>query len=165
MAVEFMKLSIRDVKYPGMHLQMKAQFFLKNLLYGGTMDSPKEQIRKIKKGLPTQFFNDICKDLDLPETHLAKVIKASANNLAIRKKQGFFSFSESERLFRIRRIYNRALEVFEDEAVVKKWFKNPYWLLENAAPIDYLDTETGGREIEEVLRHIENGAFTFALPV
>ncbi len=129
------------------------------------MESADKQIQRIKRGLPITFFNSICKDIELNENRLASIIKTSASTLTIRKKEGVFSLSESERLLRIRLIYNKALEVFENEKVVQKWLKNPYWLIDNIAPIDYLDTEIGGREIEKILHHLKNGLFTFALPV
>ncbi len=129
------------------------------------MDSPREQIQKIKKRLPMQYFNSICKDIELSKKHLARIIQSSESNLVIRKKEGVFSFSESERLFRIRRVYKKALEVFDDEKEIKKWFKKPCWLLNDVAPIDYLDTEIGSREIENILQHIKIGTFGFALPI
>lgn len=120
------------------------------------MDSPKKQIEQIKKGLTIQFFNDICEDVELSKKRLMRVLRISESILAIRKKEGVFSFSESERLFRIRRIYNKALEIFTDKDSAKTWLKDPCWLLNNVTPIDYLETEIGGKEIENIFQHIEN---------
>ena len=124
------------------------------------MDSPIEQIQRIKKGLPLEFFNSIRKDIELPEKRLASIIKTSTSTLAIRKKKGVFSFSESERLYRIRRIYNRAIDVFQDKDTVKQWFKEPLWQLGGVSPIDFVDTEIGAREVEDFLGRLEHGVFS-----
>jgi putative toxin-antitoxin system antitoxin component (TIGR02293 family) len=91
---------------------------------------------------------------------LARIINTSTSTLAVRKKTGVFSFSESERLFRIRRIYNRAMEIFEDRELTKKWLKEPNWQLGGTAPIDFIDTEIGAREVENLLGRLEHGIFS-----
>jgi putative toxin-antitoxin system antitoxin component (TIGR02293 family) len=128
------------------------------------MEFSKEQIQTIKKGLSIKFFKKICKDIELTEKCLAGILKMTTNTLSLRKKEGRFSLSESEQLFRIRENYNKALEVFQDEQVSKNWFKNPYWLLKDSKPIDLTATETGSKEVEQLLDHIKNGWLSFIIP-
>ncbi|MCK5542441.1 MAG: DUF2384 domain-containing protein [Desulfobacterales bacterium] len=124
------------------------------------LQNPKTQIEEIKKGLPLNFFTKICKEIGMPEKRLARIISTSTSTLAIRKKKGVFSFAESERLFRIKRIFNMALRVFEDSNLTKQWFKKPLVHLQGQAPIDFLDTEIGAREVENLLGRIEHGVFS-----
>jgi len=124
------------------------------------MYSPIEEIKKIKKGLPLSDFNRLRMDIDLPEKRLASVMKIPISTLGTRKKKGSFTFSESERLSRIRRIYNRALEVFGDQEAAKQWLKTPLFHLTEVAPIEFIDTEIGAREVENLLGRIEHGVFS-----
>ena len=124
------------------------------------LQNPKAQIKAIKKGLPFNYFEQICKEVEIPESHLTSLIRISTRTLANRKKKGVFSFTESERLFRIKRVYNIALKVFEDTDLTKKWFKNSLFYLQGQAPIDFLDTEIGAREVENLLGRVEHGVFS-----
>jgi|SaaInl7_135m_RNA_FD_contig_71_587745_length_1489_multi_3_in_0_out_0_2 putative toxin-antitoxin system antitoxin component (TIGR02293 family) len=128
------------------------------------MDSSKEQIQTIKKGLPIQFFKKICTDIELTEKCLTAILKMTTNTLSLRKKEGIFSLSESEQLYRIRQIYTKALEVFQDEKEAKNWFKKPYWLLKDSIPVDLTATETGSKEVEQLLYYIKNGWVSFSIP-
>lgn len=153
---------------PGWDLRVEKDFFLEyHYSKTGTLEKERlgmesflKQIQRIKSGLPITFFNRISKDIGLPEKHLARIINTSTSTLAVRKKTGVFSFSESERLFRIRRIYNRAMEIFQDRELTKKWLKEPNWQLGGTAPIDFIDTEIGAREVENLLGRLEHGIFS-----
>ena len=123
------------------------------------MDSTIEEIARIKKGLPLSYFNSLCREIDLPEKRLAKVVSIPVSTLATRKKKGNFTFPESERLARIGRIYNRAVEVFEDKSLAKQWLKKPLFHLDGIAPIEFIDTELGAMEVENLLGRIEHGVF------
>ena len=119
-----------------------------------------KEIEEIKKGLPLSYFSKLCREINLPEKRLANVVKIPVSTLATRKKRGQFTFPESERLARIRRIYNRAVEVFQDNDLAKQWLKEPLFHLNNIAPIDFIDTELGAKEVEDLLGRIEYGVFS-----
>lgn len=124
------------------------------------MSSTLDEIEKIKKGLPVSFFNELRREIDLTEKRLCSVVQVPVSTLATRKKKRRFTFPESERLARVRRIYNRAIEVFEDPELAKQWLKEPLFHLQNIAPIDFLETELGAREVENLLGRIEHGVFS-----
>jgi putative toxin-antitoxin system antitoxin component (TIGR02293 family) len=117
-------------------------------------------ILRIKKGLPLNTFEQLCKNLALPEKELGRILKIPPSTLARRKKSGHLSFEESERVFRIARLYDKAVEVFQQPELGCKWLKEPAWALGDAAPLVYADTELGAKEVEDLLGRIEHGVFT-----
>jgi putative toxin-antitoxin system antitoxin component (TIGR02293 family) len=117
-------------------------------------------IARIKQGLPLKTFEQLCKHLAIPEKALCRILKIPPSTLARRKKNGQLSFEESERVVRIARLYDKAVEVFKQPDLGRKWLKEPAWALGDVAPLEYADTELGAKEVEELLGRIEHGVFT-----
>ena len=117
-------------------------------------------ISKIKKGLPAGAFEKLRKNLGVSEKVLSKVLNIAITTLTRRKSAGRLSFEESERLFRLACLYDKAVEVFEDPQLARKWLKEPSWALGDVTPLQYADTELGTQEVEDLLGRIEHGVFT-----
>lgn len=117
-------------------------------------------IARIKKGLPLKTFGQLCKNLAVTEKELGRILKIPPTTLARRKKSGQLGFEESERVFRMARLYDKAVEVFKQPDLGRKWLKEPAWALGDVAPLAYADTELGAKEVEELLGRIEHGVFT-----
>ena len=133
-------------------------------MYGASIglqpQSSVKLIAKIKEGLPVKAFNRLCKNLDISEKALAKTLNIAISTLARRKKSGRMTFEESERIYRIARIYDRAVEVFGDKNMGRKWLKDPAWALGDRPPLIFAETELGAQEVDDLLGRIENGIFT-----
>ncbi len=119
-----------------------------------------QMIKSIEEGLPASNFKKLQDSLDLPDKDLAKYIRIPKSTLALRKKRGKFSFEESERLFRIQRLFEKALDVFEDADLAKKWLKEEAYGLGDVSPLEYAVTEIGAREVEDLLGRVEHGVFS-----
>ena len=117
-------------------------------------------IAKIKKGLPVKAFYRLCNNLEIPEKALAKTLNIAISTLARRKKTGRMTFGESERIYRIAKIYDRAVEVFGDEEMGRRWLKEPAWALGDLPPLEFSETELGAQEADDLLGRIEHGVFT-----
>jgi len=125
------------------------------------MESILDQIAHIKAGFTINEVLDLISNLDITEKHLASVVGLSTSTLAIRKKSGRFKAIESERIMRVNRIFSRALEVFnQDKTMAKRWVKSPAKALGNKAPIDFIETDIGAREVENLLGRIEYGVYS-----
>ncbi|NOY58391.1 MAG: DUF2384 domain-containing protein [Calditrichaeota bacterium] len=119
-----------------------------------------QMIKSIENGLPVSNFKKLRDNLGLPDKDLAKYIRIPKSTLAIRKKRGKFSFEESERLYRIQRLFTKALDVFEDADLTRKWLKEDAYGLGDVSPLEYAGTEIGAREVEDLLGRIEHGVFS-----
>jgi putative toxin-antitoxin system antitoxin component (TIGR02293 family) len=119
-----------------------------------------QMIRSVEDGLPISNFKKLQDSLDLPDKDLAKYIRIPKSTLALRKKRGKFSFEESERLLRLQRLFDKALDVFKDADLAKKWLKEEAYGLGDVPPLEYAATEIGAREVEDLLGRIEHGVFS-----
>jgi putative toxin-antitoxin system antitoxin component (TIGR02293 family) len=116
-------------------------------------------ILQVKKGLPTSSFEKLRKKLDVSDNLLSQIINIPKRTLNRRKQQGRLNAVESERVLRIARLYDKALDVFEDEKAAERWLKKPARGLAGKPPLKYADTELGAKEVERLLIRIENGVF------
>ncbi len=117
-------------------------------------------IKVIENGLPVATFTKIKNDLGLPDKELASFIRVPKSTLAVRKKKGKFSFEESERLYRVQRLFEKAVDVFGDIESARKWLKEKAHGLGDIAPLEFARTEIGAREVEDLLGRIEHGVFS-----
>ncbi len=117
-------------------------------------------IAHIKKGLPVKSLITLSKNLGVPENQMAVAVNISQRTLTNRKKQGRFKADESERVFRLATLYERAREVLGTNESVKRWFHSPVKGLGGKTPFEFADTEPGAREVMDVLGRIEDGIFS-----
>jgi len=118
-----------------------------------------DMIQKVKKGLPIKSFEKLGKKLGVSDNLLCQIVNIPKRTLTRRKQQGRLNTEESEKVLRIARLYDKALDVFEDAAGAEKWLKEPARGLGGAIPLRYAQTELGAREVEMLLARIEHGVF------
>jgi len=116
-------------------------------------------ILKVKKGLPVSAFEKLRKKLGVSDNFLSQIVNIPRRTLTRRKRQGRLNADESEKVLRIARLYDRALEVFEDQQAAENWLKEPARGLGEAIPLKYARTELGAQEVERLLTRIEYGVF------
>ncbi|PIE66159.1 MAG: hypothetical protein CSA26_01490 [Desulfobacterales bacterium] len=119
-----------------------------------------EVIEEIENGLPVSAFNDIRDELQLSDVQLSQIIRVPRSTLAVRKKKGKFSFEESERLFRVQRLIEKAVDVLGDTDMARTWLKEKAYGLGDVSPLEFSRTEVGSREVENLLGRIEHGVFS-----
>jgi putative toxin-antitoxin system antitoxin component (TIGR02293 family) len=117
-------------------------------------------IGKLKQGLPVGAFYRLRERLDVPEKMLASTVNIAYRTLSRRKKEGRFKTDESERVLRIAKLYEKALDVLEDAELTRQWFKMPAKALGGKTPLEYADTEPGAQEVEDLLVRVEYGVFS-----
>lgn len=128
-------------------------------LYGREKEDYKA-IKDIRKGLPTSSFGHLVRSLHTTENYLLPIIGISDRTLQRRRKEKKpFDPVESDRLYRLAKVYARAIEVFEDEAVALDWLKSKNRALGDV-PLMLLDTEAGTDMVERILTRIEHGVYS-----
>ncbi|MBN1129178.1 MAG: DUF2384 domain-containing protein [Chitinispirillaceae bacterium] len=119
---------------------------------------PSSIIRQIKTGYPVAVFDHLKDDYGVNLQTLATITGISLPTIHRRKKgSGRLSAVESERVFRLQRLFTVALEVFEDRDFVRSWFTTPQRVFEGRTPLEYADTQPGAEEVEKALRRMEHG--------
>jgi len=117
-------------------------------------------ITAFKQGLPFKVLAELESQLLIPEAKLAAAVDIPKSTLSRRAEEGRFTCSESERLFRIVRISERAVEVLGSNESARSWFQAPVSALGGKAPLEYIDTEIGAREVENILGRIQHGVLS-----
>lgn len=119
-----------------------------------------ELIEDLKEGFPVDAFETLRQQMELPTADLADVIHIAQRTLSRRKKTGRFDTDESERLYRIAALFDRAVEVLGDKEAAQRWFKGAKRALGGKTPLEYADTEPGAREVHALLGRLEHGVFS-----
>ena len=127
---------------------------------GFSFENTGDLIRALKHGFPMSAFENLRSAMDIPAKTLASVANIAGRTLSRRKKEGRLQTDESERLFRIAALYDRAVEVLGDGERARVWFKGPKKALGGETPLQYADTEPGAREVENLLGRLEYGVFS-----
>jgi putative toxin-antitoxin system antitoxin component (TIGR02293 family) len=66
---------------------------------------------------------------------------------------------ETDKALRLERIAALADRVFGDPGKAHRWLRKPKQLLGNKTPVEFLASESGARQVEEMLYRIEHGMF------
>ena len=125
----------------------------------GRVDSRDQVISRIKKGLPTVSFEKLREEFGVTAAELAKTLNINMRTLARRKQSGRLDVDESERVYRLARLFQIALNLFEDADLARRWFAAPKEIYGGLTPLNYADTEPGAQEVEKQLRRLGHGVF------
>jgi len=121
---------------------------------------PTELIRKIQKGLPFSELETLQNKIDLPLDQLAEKLSISRSTLQRRKGAGRLSPDESDKVIRFSRLLMQATKLFGGVEKARAWLKHPQYGLGGVVPLDYATTETGAREVENLLGRIEYSVYS-----
>lgn len=93
--------------------------------------------------------NDLRKMSGIPPTTYGRGLKAR------------FSPAQSERLVRIIRVIDRAVDLFEgDKEEAQKWLKEPNRGLGWKVPAELMASETGAYEVMKLITRLEHGVYS-----
>ncbi|MDI9222777.1 DUF2384 domain-containing protein [Pantoea sp. EA-12] len=93
--------------------------------------------------------NDLRKMSGIPSTTFSRSLKAR------------FSADQSERLVRIIRVIDRAVELFEgNKEEAQKWLNEPNRALSWKVPAELMASETGAYEVMKLITRLEHGVYS-----
>ena len=125
----------------------------------GKVRSPIEMARVVRRGLPWAAFEALMAALAISQADLATTLHIHSRTLSRRKDSGRLEAMESDRVFRLARVFVHALDVFEATDRARDWLESENRALGGLRPLDLLDTDAGAREVDDVLGRIEHGIF------
>ena len=118
-------------------------------------------VQAIGSGFPFATLERVRKETGLPMERLATSIGLSPRTLTRRKKENKLSAAESDRLVTVTRLLTQAVELFEGhKASALRWFVQPNRALGTLSPLEMAATETGAREVENLIGRLEHGVFS-----
>ena len=125
----------------------------------GEIGSPIEMARVVRRGLPWAAFEALVTALAISQAELAATLHIRSRTLSRRKDAGRLEAMESDRLFRLARVFVHAVDVFEAVDRARDWLETENRALGGLRPLDLLDTDAGAREVDDVIGRIEHGIF------
>jgi putative toxin-antitoxin system antitoxin component (TIGR02293 family) len=113
----------------------------------------------IESGVPTTTLSTFAESSGLPLKDLYDVVIPARTLKHRRARREPLSRDESDKLARVVRIFDLTVRVFAEADRAREWLNKPKKRFTNRTPLEMLQTETGGRLVEEMLGQIEHGMF------
>jgi putative toxin-antitoxin system antitoxin component (TIGR02293 family) len=129
-------------------------------IVGRRVRSRDQLAERLRAGLPYSTFESLLRSLDVSRRVLADTLHLTTRTLARRKREGRLAPVESNRVYRLARVFAHAVDVFDDRQKATAWFARPNQALGGRAPLSVLDTDIGVHEVDEILGRIEYGIFS-----
>jgi putative toxin-antitoxin system antitoxin component (TIGR02293 family) len=112
----------------------------------------------IEAGLRWSAIERLARALALPLAQIADTLRIAPRTLTRRREEGRFDADESERLVRLGRLIDLAVQLFEgDLDAARGWLAVPQRALGGKAPLELSRTEVGSREVEALIGRLEHG--------
>ena len=91
------------------------------------------------------------------EADVLRPVRGNERTAQRRKEQGTLNVDESDRIARIARVTQRAVEAFGDKGQAREWIKRPNRTFQGFAPLGLLSTDAGTALVTDELGRIEYG--------
>lgn len=128
---------------------------------GTSVRSAEDLIRTIHNGLPYTSYEAVRDRFALGDSRaLMTVLDVPTRTLARRKHNRRLGPGESDRLARVGRIAAVATATLGSEEKAGRWLQKPNRALGGAAPLEYLATDIGAAQIEQLLGRIAHGVYS-----
>jgi putative toxin-antitoxin system antitoxin component (TIGR02293 family) len=128
---------------------------------GIDLTNPINVIDRINAGFAFETLDTFEKSTDLPLVKIAALIGIPLRTLSRRRKAGRLYPDESDRLVRVARVVDKAVQLFEgDRAAAMQWLQKPQPALDGREPLDFASTDAAAREVEDLIGRLEHGVFT-----
>jgi len=138
----------------------QGKYTIEKLLGIETADSLK-LAKKVEAGFSFGALERLGKTTGLPLERLRVAVRITPRTLTRRRKEKRLSPEESDRLVSVSRLLAQTFELFEGNAEAGlRWFQSPNRALGGQSPIEVAATETGTREVENLIGRLEHGVFT-----
>lgn len=115
----------------------------------------------VRRGLPIDALRNLVEAVGVPQKEVASVVGIPATTLGRRRKSGRLTPLESDHVVRVARLAVMARTMMAGDAdAARRWLTVPHRLLGNETPLGRASTETGGREVEQLIGQLRHGVFS-----
>jgi len=124
----------------------------------GALVAGVKAIDDIEQGVPYELVQSFLDATGMSSHEAAEVLRMPLRTFSRRKKEGKLSPAESDRLSRLCRIYDQALDFFGgNKEETMAWLSGPKRALGNRTPFSLIKTDLGTREVEALLGRLTYG--------
>jgi putative toxin-antitoxin system antitoxin component (TIGR02293 family) len=113
----------------------------------------------VEGGLPLTTLGRL-REQGLSAAEVAELVISPRTLKHRRARQQALSQEETGRAVRVARVVSLAAEIFGDREKALLWLRSPHDRLSDRAPLNMLQTESGGRMVESLLWQLDEGIYT-----
>ena len=125
---------------------------------GVEADDRMRVIDAVERGFESSAVGRLATTFDISEGDVLEAVDISRSTFSRRKKrQERLTTSESDRLYRVIRLFGRAVEVLGSEPDAQQWMRTSKRALGGGSPLIMARTDAGAQEVEDLLGRIEHG--------
>ena len=128
-----------------------------------TFPVPKDgdMVEMVRQGFPVTALENLVAAVGAPQKEIARAVGIPPTTLGRRRKNGHLTPMESDQVVRVARlaVMARAMMAGDTDAA-RRWLMTPHRLLGNETPLCRASTETGGREVEQLIGQLRHGVFS-----
>ena len=118
-------------------------------------------VAMVRRGLPITALDNLVEAVGVPQKDVAIVVGIPATTLGRRRKSGRLTSMESDHMVRVARLAVMARAMMAGDAdAARRWLTVPHRLLGDETPLGRASTETGGREVEQLIGQLRHGVFS-----
>ena len=118
-------------------------------------------LERVRGGLPFEALENLIRAIGAPQKEIAGVIGIPATTLARRRSSGRLTPTESDQVVRVARLTAMAGDLMSgDTQAARRWLTTPHPRLGDESPLRRASTETGGREVEQLIGQLRHGIFS-----
>lgn len=137
----------------------QGKYTIKTLIGIETTDNLK-LAKKVEAGFSFNALERLGKSTGLSLESLRVAVRITPRTLTRRRKERKLSPEESDRLVSISRLLAQTFELFEgNKESGIRWITSPNRALNGQSPLEAAATETGAREVENLIGRLEHGVF------
>jgi putative toxin-antitoxin system antitoxin component (TIGR02293 family) len=112
----------------------------------------------LARGIDYNALVTLAACIGLAPREMVRLLGISRSTLLRREKKGRFTQAESDRIYRMAKVYQAAIDLFEgDNAAACRWLKAPVKGLGYVRPIDMLQTMAGTETVLDLIGRLEHG--------
>ena len=123
----------------------------------GRIGSEADMRRLVEHGLPGTSLRAIGRRLGLTNKELGEVVLIPERTLIARQKLSALPVDESDRIYRLARIFASTIAAFDDAEKAVRWLRKPNRSLGGQTPLDASRTSAGERLVEDALGRVMFG--------
>jgi putative toxin-antitoxin system antitoxin component (TIGR02293 family) len=128
---------------------------------GRTIKNSVDLTELIRIGLPASAIVALAEKLNLKNAVISERLGIPQRTLSRRLSQhARLTAAESDRTVRLARVYATAVEVIGNAEKAVEWLRTQNRALGGELPLDWLDTDVGAREVEDILGRIAYGVYS-----
>jgi putative toxin-antitoxin system antitoxin component (TIGR02293 family) len=113
----------------------------------------------IEAGVPLSAITSFVASSGIPMKDVYKIVIPARTLKHRRDKKQTLTTDESDKLARLARVFDHAVQVFESPERAMLWLDSPKHRFGERTPIEMLNTDVGARSVEQFLGQIDYGMF------